>query len=193
MPNPTATAAFFQVTKEVQDLDRNQWAEEGDVVKMSHIMSVTGNPRSAILESDMHREGWRALRLVFEILVGTVFIFFFIVTLFVGTFGENLKRLCGQLALLICLPIFVGVPVWSNHRCAKKEQMMRNEPDGDAVEVNEQAVTNLLTMPVMPSGMADGGTDGGAAASATPATPFPAPVATTSTANPVAGEQPIRD
>ena len=56
---------------------------------------------------------------------------------------------------------------------------MRNEPTGDVVEVNEQAVTNLLTMT--------------AAASATPAAPAPAPapVATTSTANPVAGEQPI--
>ena len=72
------------------------------------------------------------------------------------------------------------------------------------MEVNEQAVTNLLTMPVMPSGMADGDTDGGAvvqqqqqaymqqqqqglpmvaaaspvvtaAASATPAAPAPAP------------------
>ena len=55
---------------------------------------------------------------------------------------------------LLCLPVFVGAPVYSNSRCAKDLEKRWN--DGDVEKVNEQTAADLLTMPVMPVVMADG-------------------------------------
>ena len=193
MPNPTPTAAFFQVTKKVEvgrtggscqkPPEPPQWAMEGDVVQMSHIMSVTSNPRSAIRVSDMNEEGKRARATGLYVLLGAVFAGGAL-TLIVGT--------CGLPA--VYLPILIGVPVLMMVGCAKRQEKARMDPDGDVVEVDEQAATNLLTQPVAAQQQQAAASSVVATATATAAAapaPAPAPVATTSTANPVAGAQPI--
>ena len=145
MPNPTATAAFFQVTKEIQVVEHNRYIREGDIVKMNHIMPVTGNPCSA-MESQMLQNSDNKSVFV-QVLFGMAFVampLYYVLRMIMG------RPLLG----LFCLPIFVGVPVHSNYRCAKDLEKRLN--DGDVAEVNEQTAADLLTVPLIPVVMADG-------------------------------------
>lgn len=206
MPNPTATAAFWMVTKEVRS-----WAKEGDVVQMNHIMSVTGNPCSAVLEShQMHPLG----NCVCLQCCGAACIFLF-GTVFTGAPMAMAFLECGALALFWYLPIFICVPLLCNYWNAKHQEKMRTE--GDVVEVDEQAAANLLTVPIEGLGsMLTSGEQQQAyvkqqvlpmatvttvatpvavplatgVTSAARINPTPTPVATTITSNPVVGAQP---
>eukprot|EP01043_Picozoa_sp_COSAG02_P003294 COSAG02_NODE_80_length_40128_cov_591.169002_12_plen_154_part_00 len=54
MPNPSSTGAkYFKVTKEFRNVKQSSRVERGEKVQVNHLMSLTGDPRSVILEQDL--------------------------------------------------------------------------------------------------------------------------------------------
>ena len=121
-----------------EDYLSKYWAKEGDAVQMNHILSVTGDPRAAIPLSLLNEEGDPQLS-VRTAFVWSVFSCCLPVPLF-------MVLLCGPL-VAIYLPILIGVPVAMNYCCGKQLEKEMMNFEGDFVEVDELASSNLMAQP----------------------------------------------
>ena len=83
-------AQFYRVTKDFS-VGHSSWAHEGQMVQVNHIMSETGNPRSAVLQQSLESTGCVACGMIFGVIFGTALCningtFLMKITLFRGNF-----------------------------------------------------------------------------------------------------------
>ena len=116
-------AQFYRVTKDFS-VSHSCWAHEGQTVQVNHIMSETGNPRSAVLQQSLESTSCVACGMVFGVIFGLLFgmlplamaIEFVGPALSADTEGSMWE--CGQLWAIVA-PLLIGCPL-CNLACARR-------------------------------------------------------------------------
>ena len=115
MPNISPSGAqFYRVTKDFS-VGHNSWAHEGQMVQVNHIMSETGNPRSAVLQQSLVSTGGVACGIIFGVVFGMLFgalplVMATVVAPALSGDAEGSLWECGQLWAII-VPVLIGCPL----------------------------------------------------------------------------------
>lgn len=116
MPNISPSGAqFYRVTKDFS-VGHNSWAHEGQMVQVNHIMSETGNPRSAVLQQSLVSTGGVACGMIFVVVFGMLFgalplaMMATVVAPALSGDAEGSMWECGQLWAII-VPVLIGCPL----------------------------------------------------------------------------------
>ena len=142
MPSPSEQ--YYQITKDVETLERSDWAAEGSSVMINHLLAVTGDPRNSIRVSEMKHEGKRHCGTVCMCVFGGIFA---ILPLFIAMIIG-----CGA-KMLVWAPILFGVPACIWFGCSQQQEKKQAKPDGQMLKVNEQGMTIAMTGPIPPNDM----------------------------------------
>ena len=144
MPTPSATGAqFFRVEKSFFQVPVAEWANVGQALQVNHIMSTTGDARSAVRATAVETppEGLASFGFIF----GVAMILLFILAIFYtgstegATVGvdegdEEVVWACTEFWSIL-VAIGVLVPIWSLYKTKARYENAAKQPEGTCEQV----------------------------------------------------------